>query len=66
MRVPVLCLLLSLAACSSEPDFDERYEQAEQKIRDKAAELDAELAEKGGGELESSDEKHKPEAKSGI
>ena len=37
----VLCLL---TACQQEPDFDERYEATEKKIREKAAELDADIA----------------------
>jgi len=37
-----LCLL---AACQNEPDFDERYGAAEEKIRSKAAELDSAIAE---------------------
>ena len=37
-----LCLL---TACQQEPDFDERYEAAEKNIREKAAELDADIAE---------------------
>ena len=38
-------MLLALGACSSEPDFDERYEQAEKQIHTKASEIDAELRE---------------------
>lgn len=40
---PVLALLLT--ACNSEPSFDERYATAEKSIRDKAATMDAEMAE---------------------
>jgi len=36
-----LCLL---AACQDEPDFEERYEAAQTKIRAKAAELDSAIA----------------------
>ena len=43
MRVGVAVLCLALAACSSEPTFDERYEAAEERITEKANELDAEL-----------------------
>ena len=55
MRRPVnrsaaLALLL-LAACSSEPDFDERFSNAEEQIRSKAREIDAELH-KGPAETE--------------
>jgi hypothetical protein len=42
MRLPACAILLLLAACS-EPDFDERYDEAENEINAKAAELDAEL-----------------------
>jgi len=41
-RSAALALLL-LAACSSEPDFDERFSNAEEQIRSKAREIDAEL-----------------------
>jgi hypothetical protein len=33
-----------LPACQNEPDFDERYEAAEKKIRGKAVEIDSALA----------------------
>lgn len=36
---------LLLSACQREPDFDERYEAAEAKIRQTAAEMDRQLAE---------------------
>ena len=36
-------LLLLLAACSQEPDFDERYKATETELRQRAAEMDAEL-----------------------
>ncbi len=39
----VAAILLGLVAGCGEPDFDTRYEKAEQDIRDKAAELDKEL-----------------------
>jgi hypothetical protein len=38
----MLCLLL--AACQQEPDFDERYQAAQKKIREKAVEIDSALA----------------------
>ncbi len=41
--VLLLCGLLPLSACSDEPDFDSRFEQAEERIRDKARALDSEL-----------------------
>jgi len=37
-------LLCLLSACQDEPDFDERYQAAEKKVREKAAELDADIA----------------------
>jgi hypothetical protein len=40
-------LALALTACSGEPSFDERYTTAEKAIRDKAATMDAEMAEQG-------------------
>lgn len=36
-------LLLVLAGCQREPDFDERYEAASEKIRTTAAEIDAQI-----------------------
>jgi hypothetical protein len=42
--LPLLLLLLLLPACQREPSFDERYAKAEKSIRDKAHELDADLA----------------------
>jgi hypothetical protein len=38
---PILCL--ALLGCSAEKSFDERYEQADKAIREKAAAIDAEL-----------------------
>lgn len=46
MRALPACLLLLLpllAACQSEPSFDERYAETERQISDKAEELDSEL-----------------------
>lgn len=43
MRWTVILMFAVIAACSSEPDFDERYDRAEEEIRDKAAELDKDL-----------------------
>jgi hypothetical protein len=37
--------LILLLGCESEPDFDERYAKAEQQIRTKAREIDAQLQE---------------------
>lgn len=35
---------LLLAGCNSEPDFDERYADAEKRIQDKAAAMDRDLS----------------------
>ena len=45
MRSIALFLVLSLSACGSEPDFDERYGEAEQEIRNKADDLERDLGE---------------------
>ena len=42
-RRMALTALVLLAACQREPDFDERYAQAEKAIASKAAALDREL-----------------------
>lgn len=44
MRRIVPLALLALAACSNEPDFDERFEKAETETRQLAEEIDSELA----------------------
>jgi hypothetical protein len=46
MRGLALIGALLLAGCNREPSFDERYATAEKTIREKAAEMDAELAER--------------------
>lgn len=46
MRAAALIIALALGACGREPDFDERYAQAGKSLQDKAAEIDAELAER--------------------
>ena len=43
--VPVLAVALILCGCGREPDFDQRYEEAETAIREKAAAIDAEFSE---------------------
>ena len=43
MRWFGIFFVLSLLACRQEPSFDERYEQADKQIREKAASIDAEL-----------------------
>lgn len=48
MRVWLILLpmafLSTLSACKREPDFDERYEAADAKIRQSAQEIDAQVA----------------------
>jgi len=39
-----LALLAALSACKREPTFDERYAGAQKAIRDKASELDRDMA----------------------
>lgn len=47
MRALVLMIgAMLLFGCNREPSFDERYDKAEKTIREKAAEIDAELAER--------------------
>ena len=43
MRGGAFILLLVLSACRSEPDFDERYETAQETIEAKAKSIDEEL-----------------------
>jgi hypothetical protein len=43
MRALILLPLALLIACKGEASFDERYDAVEQKIRDKADAIDAEL-----------------------
>ncbi|WP_284126625.1 hypothetical protein [Parerythrobacter aestuarii] len=45
MRALAPCLLLLAAGCEAEPDFDERYADAEQEVNAKAEELDKALQE---------------------
>jgi hypothetical protein len=44
MRRALAIVALLLAGCRGEPSFDERYASAEKNIREKAADIDAELA----------------------
>lgn len=46
MRRAVILLGLALLGGCQEPTFDERYSAAEKATRDKAAEIDKELAER--------------------
>lgn len=41
--IPALCLL-ALSACQREPDFDERYDAANARMRDMAGQIDAQIA----------------------
>jgi PBP1b-binding outer membrane lipoprotein LpoB len=50
MRWLLATSLLFAAGCSSEPDFDERYADAEKQLREKAAEIDAEIDERAKDE----------------
>jgi len=47
MRWGGAILCLALLGCGREQSFDERYEQADKAIREKAAAIDAELAASG-------------------
>lgn len=49
MRVAAALVLLALAACSSEPDFDERFEKVETETQRLAQEIDTELAKSAAG-----------------
>lgn len=40
----VVLLLAALTACSSEPDFDERYDAASAKITQTARDIDSRIA----------------------
>jgi hypothetical protein len=42
----VVAGLMLLAGCQREPNFDERYARADKAVHEKAAEIDAELAER--------------------
>ncbi|GAA4033411.1 hypothetical protein GCM10022281_11510 [Sphingomonas rosea] len=44
MRVALLVLALTLAACGDRRTFDERYDDTEAKLNQKAKQLDANLA----------------------
>ena len=47
MRALGLLVFLLVTACRSEPDFEERYDEANQEIRAKADAIDAELEQRG-------------------
>lgn len=44
MRRAAFLLLLLLAACKEEPDFDTRYDKAAKEIEARAKAMDAEIA----------------------
>ncbi|MBO9696384.1 MAG: hypothetical protein J7499_09305 [Sphingopyxis sp.] len=44
MRAALLVLLLLLAACKDEPDFDTRYDKAAKEIEARARAMDADIA----------------------
>jgi len=48
--VPTLALTLTLCACQQEPDFEQRFEEAEADIRERAAQMDEELAQSETGD----------------
>ncbi len=43
MARAAIVLFLMLAACGQEKDFDTRFEETEQSLRDKAADIEADL-----------------------
>jgi hypothetical protein len=45
MRTVILILVLLIAGCNREKSFDERFADTEKSIREKAKEMDAEMAE---------------------
>ena len=45
MRAVILLLCATLAACGSEPDFQERYDDTQAEIEARAQALDADLKE---------------------
>ncbi len=58
MRALLLLPMLALAACDSEPEFDERYDKAAKEIEARAKAMDANVAEadaaaKAAGEVAS-------------
>jgi len=44
LRACLPSVFLLATACADQPDFDSRYEEAEQSIAEKAEAMDAELA----------------------
>ena len=56
MRWSGAILCLALLGCSREQSFDERYDEADKAIREKAAAIDAELAEPDAAAAEPAEE----------
>lgn len=52
MRISPWPLILVLAACSSEPSFDERYGDMANTIQNQASDIDNELDNGAGTEVE--------------
>jgi len=48
MRNQAIVLLLLLSACSREPDFDQRYTEAQRKLAAKSAAMDRDLSHEQG------------------
>lgn len=46
----MVLLLLALSACRREPNFDERYDAANAKLRNMAGQIDAQIAGTGAPE----------------
>ena len=44
MRRLVIALALALGACSREPDFDDRFQQANARISEAAQDIDAQVS----------------------
>lgn len=63
MRLAVIPILLTLCACSAEPDFDSRYDKAEKEIEARAKAMDADIAK--AERLQDAPNPSKPPASSG-
>lgn len=46
----LLALLVAVTGCQDEPSFDERYDAAQERIRDTAQGIDNDLAKSNAGE----------------